>query len=279
MKSYKQSKIRNRYDWNVWGEIQIHDSIFRRVQHRTLLRPQITEYRGQIIRLLNDVSYSKQVTLQEILKSSRTFQRLYGHSTLRTLVIPPYSLEFRRRIQEVSSVTQFMQHFGIGYFRLRPGPLYFNTQNKHEIVLFSKSSWSALRTNQPPIRGNRTVFIVASPSSAEVKNAWSCISIFAYAFKACVRTTSPSSFLSPFYYGVFWLYYHSFSTAQVTSNGWMGVNEQGRMWKEADAKYFKDAVLAFVWFEWGTVQKITVMTASLRAGNQTWNLPNTKKLW
>ena len=50
-------------------------------------------------------------------------------------------------------------------------------------------------------------------------------------------------------FGVFWLYYHAFSTAQVTSNGWMAVNEQGRMWKEADAKYFKDAALAFVWIE------------------------------
>jgi hypothetical protein len=89
---------------------------------------------------------------------------------------------------------------------------------------------------------------MASPSSAEVKNAWSCTSILAYAFKACVRrTTLPSSlFLSPFYYGVFWLYYHAFSTAQVTSNGWMAVNEQGRMWKETDAKYFEVAVLAFV---------------------------------
>jgi len=29
----------------------------------------------------------------------------------------------------------------------------------------------------------------------------------------------------------------------------MAVNEQGRMWKEVDAKYFKDAVLAFFWIE------------------------------
>jgi hypothetical protein len=29
----------------------------------------------------------------------------------------------------------------------------------------------------------------------------------------------------------------------------MAVNEQGRMWKEADAKYFKGAVLAFFWIE------------------------------
>jgi hypothetical protein len=29
----------------------------------------------------------------------------------------------------------------------------------------------------------------------------------------------------------------------------MAVNEHGRMWKEADAKYFKDVVLTFVWIE------------------------------
>jgi hypothetical protein len=29
----------------------------------------------------------------------------------------------------------------------------------------------------------------------------------------------------------------------------MAVNEQGRVWKEADAKYFEVAVLAFVWIE------------------------------
>lgn len=94
---------------------------------------------------------------------------------------------------------------------------------------------------------------MGSPSSAEVKNACSCISIFADAFKACVRITLSSSlFLSPFYYGVFLLYYHFslyFSTAHVTSNGRMAVNEQGRVWKEAVAKYFKVAVLAFVWIE------------------------------
>jgi hypothetical protein len=148
-----------------------------------------------------------------------------------------------------------MHYFGTGYFRLRPGrqrtvcisipkigTKFFSSPNRPDRL------WGPTSL---PLRGNRAIFIVASPSSAEVKKAWSCISIFAYAFKAGVRTTLPSSlFLSPFSYGVFWLYYHIFSTAQDTSNGWMAVNEQGRMWKEADAKYFKVAVL-----EWGTVQK------------------------
>ena len=217
------------------SEVKLKSTIpyFRRVQHRTLLRPQITEYHGLILRLLKDVSYTGQVTLQEILKFSRIFQPLHGHSTLRTLVIPHYSLEFRRRICEVSSVLLFMQHFDIGYFRLRPGrqSSFCISIPKISTKFFSSPNhpdrlWGTRGTTSLPVLGNRTVFIVASPSSTEVKNAWSYISIFSYAFKACVTTTLPSSlFLSPFYYGVFWLHYHAFSTAQVTSNGRMAVNE------------------------------------------------------
>ena len=190
-------------------------------------------------------------------------------------MIPRYSLEFRRRIWEVSFVMLFTQHFGIGYLRLWPGrqrtvfisipkrsTKFFSSPNRHD-RLWGPTSLS--------FRWNRAVFIVASPPGAEVKNASNCISIFAHAFKAWVRTTLTSSLsLSPFYYGVFWLYYQAFSTAQVTSNGWMAVNEQGRMWKEADAKYFKGAVLAFFWIQWGTVQKITVMIVSgLRTETET----------
>jgi hypothetical protein len=59
MKNCTQSALQNRYDRRVSGEIQNHDSIFRTAQHLTLLRPQITEYHGMILRLLNDVSYTE----------------------------------------------------------------------------------------------------------------------------------------------------------------------------------------------------------------------------
>jgi hypothetical protein len=234
MNSCKQSTIRSRYDRRVSGEIQIHDSIFRRVQHHTLLRPQITEYHGLILRLLNDVSYTGQVTLQEILKFSRIFQRLHGHSTLRTLVIPRYSLEFRRRIRVVSSVTLYMQHFVIGYLRLRPGRQrtvcisipkismqFFSSPNRPDRL------W---RPTSLPLHGNRKVFIVASPSSAEVKNAWSCSSIFAYAFKACVRTL-PSSFFLHFITVCFCYITISHYISQLhrlrRMDGWPWMNREG----------------------------------------------------
>jgi hypothetical protein len=84
-----------------------------------------------------------------------------------------------------------MQHFGISNFRLWPG------RQRTVCISIPKISTKFFSSpNRPdrlwgptslPLRGNRTVFIAASPSSAEVTNAWSCISIFAYAFKACVK--------------------------------------------------------------------------------------------